>query len=96
MVNVYKMNNCIDWWAGESLEECVIDIEDYYLEVIGDTEEAVECPRILTEEEMDKLIYIDEDGEFGDTREKYTFRQALENLLKMGLKPPFMFASQEY
>lgn len=94
-LRICKMNEN-DWFAGYSLNECIEVCTEYYKQS-GVIDNVIEDPRELTEEEMDKLVYTDVDGEFGPAGEKYSFRKALELTLEITKEiPPFMFATEDY
>lgn len=93
-VKVWRIND-YEWWAAESFNELV----GAYTRETGLTyEEAFEEPRQITNEEMDRLSYYVQDGEFKGVKEgNITFRQALGLMLDRGCGPePFCFAGTEW
>jgi hypothetical protein len=86
-MKVFYLNDC-DWYIAATLEEakgqCAADTG---LPVDEATEpDAHE----LTDEDLDRLIFMDED------EGKLTFRQELERQIATGNTKPRMFASTEY
>jgi hypothetical protein len=84
-VKIVQINDC-DWWIGESLEACVQD----YRENVDDAPEYTGDARELTDAELDKVMFNDEDGS------KRTFREQLAVDVAEGGKFPRLFASTEY
>lgn len=82
---VYRLNDC-DWWVARTLDEA---IADYRRECGVDV--CIEGEHELTEQELDRLMYCDE-----DCKKRIPFRQALKNMVDAGLSKPEMFASTEH
>jgi len=76
-----------DWYIGETLEDCV----NQAMEDTGQPREEFD-PRELSEFELVKLTYIDED----DPTNKKTFKEALEAAIEKGGTFPRFFASSEF
>ena len=91
-IKVYKINGC-DWYAGFDMESA---IEQACKDTGLDREELIEDPHELSAEDMDRLIFVDEEEDDQGEKRRYTFRQQLNNYIINGEKPPFMFASTEY
>lgn len=88
-MKIYKLNE-YEWWAADSLEEA----KQACLKQTGmDESEAIEDPYELSEEEMDNLFFIDDEG---PERRTITFQQALDELMSRGQKFPCIFASTIY
>jgi len=86
-MKVFNMNDC-DWFMARSLEEAIYEYKKYLKsQDMDDEPEYWEDAVELTEEEMDRLKYRDE-----DLPEAVTFREALA---MRGSEPEF-FASTEY
>ncbi len=89
-IKIYQMNDC-DWVAAENLQ----DAKKALSECIGDdADELVEDPFELSDEQMNKLKFVDDlyDRENSDER---TFKEQLEIMITNGEKFPCMFASSE-
>lgn len=86
-IKVFRMNDC-DWMAAASLDEAV---KSYRTFTGHECEDAGCCdnPREVTDAEMGKLLFSDEDG----TRR--TFREQLDREVSAGSKFPAFFASTE-
>lgn len=87
-MKIFSMNEC-DWYVGETLESCVADYHIYFSD---DTEEA----RELTEEELNKLIFIDTNEDEYPTGDKRTFREQLAIEIEKGGPFPRLFATTEH
>lgn len=83
---IYRMNE-IDWWCDFSKEEA---LKNYYNFTGEEPEEMLDEPIELTEEDMIRLKYCDEDG-----KTVRTFKAELEIILKNNQAPCF-FGSLEY
>ena len=89
-MKIYRMNDC-DWCAGEDLES----VKKFYMKYCGlDEDEAFDGLRELTEEEMDRLIFYDNNCYKDDSHR--TFREELQRLIDLNQKFPLFFASTEY
>lgn len=88
MVKVFEMNDC-DWVAAATLESAVAH---YLKEHAGgrSAEDAMDNPHELTEEEMESLIFSDED------RGRSSYKSRLDYLIAERVKFPCLFASTEY
>jgi len=86
-IKVFQLND-YDWWAARSLDEAKVD----YLQMAGETEEedTFEDAHELTDEEMERLKYTDENEQ---TR---TFKEQLAMMIAVGAEFPGIFASTEY
>ncbi len=82
------MNDC-DWMVGYTLEEVSAD---YLAKYAGGLprDEALDHPHELSDAEMLRLTFIDEDGA------KRSFRAQLAKLEAEGQKFPCIFATTEY
>lgn len=90
-IKVFKMNNC-DWMAGESLDSCKDNyLRNYFHGSIH--EEPFEGARQLTEQEMDKFHFCDDEVQPSVTR---TFREQLAHIIERGERFPTFFASTEF
>ena len=90
-VRVFKVNDC-DWWIGDCTEQQVIDD---YIKFTGVFREEAnsgdpDLPRALTEADLDRLKFCDEDSD-----EVRTFREEMERFLATNPKLPCLFASTE-
>lgn len=87
-MKIFAMNEC-DWMAGGDLESCV---QRFLADYAGDLsrEEALDGEHELSESDMDRLKFGDEDGQ------KRTFREQLELMVEQGVVFPEFFASTEY
>ena len=91
-MKVFAMNDR-DWMAGESLES----VTELYLKEYADglpKDEALDNPHELTEHQMDRFRFHDDDAEFYDDCQ--TFQQRLNFMVRRGDKFPCFFASTEY
>jgi hypothetical protein len=88
-IKVFKMNDC-DYYAGETLKDCVEECARDSGESVHDIlEEPVEE---LTLDELNDLTFIED-----DEPEKFcSFRQHLDELIVEGAVFPRIFASTEY
>jgi hypothetical protein len=104
-VKIFQLNDW-DWWAGYDLES----VKAAYLKELGftdpwDIENAFDDPHELSDEELDRLKFVDgddpinEDGTPGGTR---TFREQLNRIIAErdasldAAYFPCFFASTEY
>jgi hypothetical protein len=89
---VFRMDDC-DWWVARSLEEA----KATYLHETGVDNEYVEDARELTDEEMDRLHYVDSDERDRPVKaSRRSFRVELAQRVSAGLSKPELFASTEY
>lgn len=98
---VFKMDDC-DWWMARTLQEA----RETYQRETGVDDEAIEDSRELTDEEMDKLHFVDTDeGEQPVPGSRRTFREELRQRVELmqklkaeyGIEPePELFACTEY
>jgi hypothetical protein len=87
-MRVFAMNDC-DWVAAETLEDAI----KTYAQMIGtgfDPEDDLSDPHALTDEQMDKLMFTDED------EKKRTFREQLNRMIEAGEELPGFFATTEF
>ena len=86
-MKIFAMNDC-DWMAGEDIES----VTAAYTSAFG--EDSDDPPVELTDAEMDKYRFADEDAE---GPEKWpTFRQELQRRVDAGQEFPQFFATTEY
>lgn len=98
---VFKMDDC-DWWMARTLDEA----RTSYKHETGVDDEMIEDARELTDEEMDKLTFVDVDeNERPDSKTRRTFREELRQRVELherlraehGIEPkPELFACTEY
>jgi len=90
MMKIFKLND-IEWWAGESLEQ----VKQFCLdEAVVDEEEAFDDPRELTDEELDRLQYVED--VYSDEKNTRPFREELARMVAANESFPCLFASTEY
>ena len=91
-MKIFAMNDC-DWMAGEDMESVTAL---YLKEYAGDTpaDEALDDPQELTEAQLDKLRFQNEEAETPDDYQ--TFRQRLRFMETRGDAFPAFFATAEY
>jgi hypothetical protein len=92
------MNDC-DWFAGTDLESCIVCYLTEYVSNVDTPEnrtEYLDDPYELSDATIDRLKFTDVEGEWGDRNKEYTFREALENMIKAGVRFPAFFASTEF
>lgn len=100
-MKIYQMNDC-EWWMAESEEDAIRDIALHYgsgygtdkVELVRDGYLNEDCPRELTNEEMDRLRFVDEMG--NPESPKRSFREELRCRIEAGVTKPEMFASTEF
>lgn len=85
-MKVFRMNDC-DWYVAETIEQA---IEKCCEDVRLPAEEAVQDPEELSDTDLDRLIFHDEET---GTR---TFRAELDRIISSGVHVPCLFASTEY
>lgn len=90
-VKIFQLNDC-DWWIGPSLEACKKD----YVENYCDAEDIQEDAHELSDEELDRLVFVDCDEDERQTGVKRTFREQLKVEVAKGGAFPRMFASTEF
>lgn len=80
--------NETDWMAGVDLESC---IQKYLADYAGDftREQVLDDPDELSDAQMDRFVFADDDGE------KRTFREQLALMVAGGVTFPEFFASTE-
>lgn len=83
-IKVFQLND-YEWWAGESLELIVM----CYRENVCSDEHSIEDGSEVSEDEMNQLIFNDEDGI------KRTFREELDKMITEGQEFPCIFACTE-
>lgn len=84
--------NEVEWWIGNSVEECVTDYREHY----NSDPELSDSARELTDDELDTLIFTDCDENEVPTGVKRTFREQLAVEVESGGEFPRMFAATEY
>ncbi len=90
-MKVFQMNDC-DWMAAATPEEAKAAYSLFnHLDI--PEEEMLEFPRELTDEEMDRLRYVDTEVQPESHR---TFREQLQHMIETGETFPTFFASTEY
>ncbi len=92
-IRVFEIND-VEWWAGDCTPE---EMLKFYMDETGVTHEEAtgsedEYPKPLTEEEMDKMKFCDEDN----PSVKRTFREELQRMIDGGAKFPSFFATTEF
>lgn len=88
---IFQLND-YEWWIGPSLEACVKQaLEDWKLTA----EDGLEDPHELTDEELDRLIFEDDDGTDERPNSKRTFRAELDIRMAAGKVGPCIFAGTE-
>jgi len=92
--------NDVDWWAGETGEECMEAMQEFSGYAKEEIEEMIDdgypCP--VSETDLDRLTYIDTESTVGDSGEhvKRSFREELKRLVEAEEKFPCFFASTEW
>lgn len=84
-LSVWALNDC-DWYAGASLEDC---IDKACSDTGCDQAEIVHGPRMLSVDDLNRLIYRDDRGG------RRTFGRELWRLHESGVKFPVLLASTE-
>lgn len=87
-MRVFKLNEC-DWYMAETLEQA---IASYMLETGLPRDEAADEPRELTAEEMQRLVFVDDDNHVNEVRR--SFAEELGRRLATDPRPQ-LFASTE-
>lgn len=87
-MKIFKMNDC-DWMAAVSLESAKAKYMEDHADGLPEGE-AMEDPREVSEADMDRLMFSEDDGT------KMTFREQLARLESERVKFPCFFASTEY
>lgn len=93
-IKVYQVND-IEWYAAVSREQAI----EMLVECVGPEEaenqmENGTYPIELSSEAMERLIFRDDDGLFGEAGQRYTFAEALRHYQRIDTAVPFMFAFQ--
>ena len=86
-MKIFAITDC-EWWAGETLEESVADYSKQT--GISPEDSSFGEPYELTDEEMDSMVFTDDDGQ------KRSFRDQLLAMEASGVKFPTFFAMTEY
>ena len=91
-IKVFQLDDC-DWWAGETLADCIAEARrqcgaDSY-------PDAEQEGRELAPEAMQRLIYVD-DSDGAQTPVRRTFAEQLAREVAEGGEFPRLFASTEY
>lgn len=87
-IKIYTVND-VDWVAGDFTAEGALAYYQASIETTLDEDELV-LPVVLTEEEMNTYLFVDEDGK------KFPFAQVLQEMIDSGQTFPCLFASTEY
>lgn len=87
-IKVFRLNDC-DWWADLSLEDA---IKNYLNETGVSTEDGIEGPYELSDEEMKTLIHSGEEG----AGPCMSFIDRLILDIEIGARFPCLFATTEY
>jgi hypothetical protein len=90
-MRIFRMNDC-DWWLATTLEAAKAD----YKHQTGIDLEDIEDAREVTEEEMDRLKFIENYDGPKSGWIKRTFREELQRRITDGEAKPGCFASTEY
>lgn len=90
-MNIYQLNDC-DWWVGPSIDACKKDYADNY----GDADSIDDGAHELSDEELDRLIFVDRDEDERETGVRRTFREQLAVEIADGGEFPRLFASTEF
>lgn len=89
---VYRMDDC-DWWVARTLEEAKAS----YKHETGIDDEHMEDACELTDDEMQRLHFVDTDEADRPVKEsRHTFAVELARRVSAGLSKPELFASTEY
>lgn len=93
LIWIYQMDD-VEWWAGPSLLACKKAFETNSEEPSDELEDA----RPLSDEEMDRLQYIDIDEEDEETGKpvRRSFREQLAREIADGQEFPWPFAATEW
>lgn len=86
-IKVFKLDD-IEWWAGESLEACIAAAQD-----AAGSRDCYSDPsdyREVSDDAMQRLQFIDEDGE------SRSFAAELERLIASGTSFPCQFAAEDF
>ena len=89
-IKIFRLNE-MEWWAGESMEDCVtaaMDLSGLCKEELLEDFEQGE----VSAEGMEKLTFVEDD----EAETKKTFRQKLDEMIAAGEKFPCCFAVTEY
>lgn len=92
-VNVYQVND-IEWYAAVSPEQA----KAYERELCGDGPFVSIDPEwcyLVSDEEMQRKMIVDVDGDYGPAYQSYTWATWLKLCLENGEAPPFIFAVEE-
>ena len=85
---VFRLND-YDWWAGNDIESVKIA---YKKETGMSDDEAFDCPKELTQEEMKSHEFYPD----CDTSRKIQFKTALRKMVRDKKRFPRFFATTEY
>jgi len=91
-IKIFRVNEC-DWYAAETGEQAMQAVRESEMYSEDELEEFARdgYPEEIPDADLDTLKLREEDGE-----EKYTWRQALANMIANGDYIPGMFCSTEY
>jgi hypothetical protein len=89
-IKVWKVNDC-DWMAAATAEEATAGHKELGMDCDDDPAE----PSALTEEDMQRLVFQDEDNTTGEVTRR-SFREQLDKMIAEGEKFPCFFASTEF
>ena len=90
-IGICEINDC-EWWAGETLEECV----ECYIEENGVYPEECEYARMLTRSEMDQSKFFYGEPPWTDESEHCSFTERLNGMIAEGATFPCFFATSEW
>ena len=89
-IKVFQLDDC-DWWAGESLADCIAAAREEFGK--GSYCDAEDDGVQVSDESMRKLkVHLDEDRR----GEPVTFEARLASMVAAGEKSPVLFASTEF
>lgn len=94
-MKIFEMNDC-EWYAGESVEDC---IEAFVKDNGEELEFWEECrdegyPKLLSEKEMQDLNFLEDP--YDSECPKRSFKDELNRMIERGDKFPCFFATTEY
>jgi hypothetical protein len=86
-IKVFQLDD-VEWWAGNSLEDCLKEARKHAGQ--ESYEDAEELAGQLSDSEMQRLKFVDEDGT------RCTFEERLRDLVAEGVQFPCLFAATEW
>ena len=95
-VKIWQINDC-EWYIGAGTPESILAA---YMEETGCTHEDAtgdkdEMPREISDEELDRLMYVDVDENEAPTN-KRTFREQMQKEIADGTTMPCLFGCTEF